>query len=107
MTGHVTSRYQGLNSSEVGAKIENLGTRLTISCAEILYAKYMNVTMSYWQHVTPSYILHATLADLWLNITYSIYSIAIVASYLDLAVDQHMKVIIYLTGICTDVKGSR
>jgi hypothetical protein len=27
-TGHVTSRYQGLNSSEVGAKIENLGTRL-------------------------------------------------------------------------------
>jgi hypothetical protein len=25
MTGHVTSRYQGLNSSEVGAKIENLG----------------------------------------------------------------------------------
>jgi hypothetical protein len=28
MTGHVTSRYQGLNSSEVGAKIENLGTRL-------------------------------------------------------------------------------
>jgi hypothetical protein len=28
MTGHVTSRYQGLNSSEVGAKIENLDTRL-------------------------------------------------------------------------------
>jgi hypothetical protein len=28
MMGHVTSRYQGLNSSEVGAKIENLGTRL-------------------------------------------------------------------------------
>ena len=31
MTGYVTSRYQGLNSrtsSEVGAKIENLGTRL-------------------------------------------------------------------------------
>jgi hypothetical protein len=28
MTGHVTSRYQGLNSSEVGAKIENLGMRL-------------------------------------------------------------------------------
>jgi hypothetical protein len=28
MTGRVTSRYQGLNSSEVGAKIENLGTRL-------------------------------------------------------------------------------
>jgi hypothetical protein len=28
MTGHVTSRYHGLNSSEVGAKIENLGTRL-------------------------------------------------------------------------------
>jgi hypothetical protein len=28
MTGHVTSRYQGLNSSEVGAKIENMGTRL-------------------------------------------------------------------------------
>jgi hypothetical protein len=27
MTGHVTSRHQGLNSSEVGAKIENLGTR--------------------------------------------------------------------------------
>jgi hypothetical protein len=27
MTVHVTSRYQGLNSSEVGAKIENLGTR--------------------------------------------------------------------------------
>jgi hypothetical protein len=26
MTGHVTSRYQGLNLSEVGAKIENLGT---------------------------------------------------------------------------------
>ena len=23
MTGHVTSRYQGLNSSDVGAKIEN------------------------------------------------------------------------------------
>jgi hypothetical protein len=28
MTGQVISRYQGLNSSEVGAKIENLGTRL-------------------------------------------------------------------------------
>jgi hypothetical protein len=28
MTGHVTSQYQGLNSSEVGAKIENLGSRL-------------------------------------------------------------------------------
>jgi hypothetical protein len=28
MPGQVTSRYQGLNSSEVGAKIENLGTRL-------------------------------------------------------------------------------
>ena len=28
MTGYVTSRYQGLNSSELGAKIENLGTRL-------------------------------------------------------------------------------
>ena len=28
MTDHATSRYQGLNSSEVGAKIENLGTRL-------------------------------------------------------------------------------
>ena len=27
MTGHMTSRYQGLNSSEVGAKIENLGIR--------------------------------------------------------------------------------
>ena len=30
MTGHMTSRYQGLNSSEVGAKIENLGTRLAV-----------------------------------------------------------------------------
>jgi hypothetical protein len=30
MTGHVTSRYQGFSSSEVGAKIENLGTRLWI-----------------------------------------------------------------------------
>jgi hypothetical protein len=30
MTGHVTSQYQGLDSSEVGAKIENLGTRLTL-----------------------------------------------------------------------------
>jgi hypothetical protein len=28
MTGHVTSRYQGLYSSEEGAKVENLGTRL-------------------------------------------------------------------------------
>jgi hypothetical protein len=28
MTGHATSRYQCLNSSEVGAKIENLGTWL-------------------------------------------------------------------------------
>jgi hypothetical protein len=28
MTRHVTSRYQSLNSSEVGAKIENLGTTL-------------------------------------------------------------------------------
>ena len=28
MTGHVTSRYQGLNSSEVEAKIENMGPRL-------------------------------------------------------------------------------
>jgi hypothetical protein len=27
MTGHMTSWYQGLNSSEVGAKIENLGMR--------------------------------------------------------------------------------
>ena len=31
MTDHVTSRYQGLNSSELGAKIENLGTRLPLS----------------------------------------------------------------------------
>jgi hypothetical protein len=30
MTGHVTSRYQGFSSSEVRAKIENLGTRLWI-----------------------------------------------------------------------------
>ena len=27
MMGHMTSRYQGLNSSEVGVKIENLGMR--------------------------------------------------------------------------------
>ena len=41
MTGHVTSRYQGLNSSEVGAKIENLGTRLpgTMSIDEFLEQK--------------------------------------------------------------------
>jgi hypothetical protein len=25
MPGHMTSRYQGLNSSEIGVKIENLG----------------------------------------------------------------------------------
>ena len=42
MTGHMTSRYQGLNSSDVGAKIENLGTRLelsypkTINCPQVI-----------------------------------------------------------------------
>ena len=38
MTSHVTSRYQGLNSSEVGAKIENLATRL--QCTEIVKAVF-------------------------------------------------------------------
>ena len=33
MTGHVTSRYQRLKSSEVEAKIENLGTRLRTALA--------------------------------------------------------------------------
>jgi hypothetical protein len=40
MTGHVTSQYQGLNSSEVGAKIENLGTRLTKFALTVLNNMY-------------------------------------------------------------------
>jgi hypothetical protein len=38
-TGHVISRYQGLNSSEVGAKIENLGTRLPIHAWYVGHAR--------------------------------------------------------------------
>jgi hypothetical protein len=36
MTDHVTSRYQGHNSIEVGAKIENLGTRLVNAREKVL-----------------------------------------------------------------------
>jgi hypothetical protein len=36
MTGHVTSRYQDLNSSEVEAKIENLRGWLGITLCEIV-----------------------------------------------------------------------
>ena len=47
MTGHVTSRYQGLNSSEVGAKIENLGTRLVA----LLQMIYRNLLRMFWWKV--------------------------------------------------------
>jgi hypothetical protein len=43
MMGHVTSRYQGLNSSEVEAKIENLGTKLLRPLFNKIY------TVSIWQ----------------------------------------------------------
>jgi hypothetical protein len=42
MTGHVTNRYQGLNSSEVGANIGNLGTRL-VALLQMIYRNLLRM----------------------------------------------------------------
>jgi hypothetical protein len=48
MTGHVTSRYPGLNSSEIGAKNDNLDTRLSNGLL-IWWKNELKGIVNHWQ----------------------------------------------------------